>query len=143
MSKLILKPYICLKVFTGVVKEVRKEVCQGSAPCCAHSLVWSQLGLYYSSLCRCCIFSCQLICSHISCLSLLALILQWLFLSALKIVRKVGKNFLLLRFSAFIFFFQSNQVKLSSEVCCLPAKHPCCPELPCGPTQDLHSSVLS
>lgn len=82
------------------------------------------------------------VCSQTTCLSLLALLLQQLFVSALEIVRKVGENHLFLRFSA-IFFFSSVKLNLIVEHVVCQQKNPRHPELPCGSTQDLYSSFLS
>lgn len=138
MSMLALKSAnVCLKAFLGMVEEVRKEVCQEVAPCHARLLAWSSAVLLH----RCCLFSYQLTCSQTTCLPLLALLLEWLFLSALEILRKVEENCLFP--SSYHHLFQLSQVKLNGGVCCLPAKNPCCLELPCSPTCNLHSSLLS
>lgn len=137
MSKLALKSaYICLKAFTGIVKEVRKEVRQEVAPCHAHLCASSSAVLLH----HCCLFSWQLTCSQTTYLPLLTLLLERLFLSALEILRKVEENCL---FPSSYLLLQFSQVKLNGGVCCLPAKNPCHLELLCGPTCNLHSSLLS
>lgn len=139
MSKLALKSaYICLKDFMGTVKEVRKEVHQEATPCHAHLHAWSSAAVL---LHRCCLFSCQLTWSQTTYRFLLTLLLEWLFLSALEILRKVEENCLFP--SSYLLLLWFSQVELNGGVCYLPAKNLCHLELPCVPTCNLHRLLLS
>lgn len=123
-----------LEAFMGIVKEGRKEVRQEVAPGHACILAWFSAVLLHCS----CLFSCQVTCSQTTYLPLLALLLEWLFLSALEILRNVEEN---CPFPSPCLLLQFSGVKLNGGVRCLPAENPCHLELLCGPTCNLHSSL--